>query len=117
MKGPVMPGQDFFYQAFGLDAAELRKILLMPDEFIRLRLVANWKKTPDHFKRMQPYVLKWYEAYDDVDETTKGQLTTILSENNLEKIKTVFNTTKNAGLKKFLEFHLQTEYLIQKYGK
>ena len=43
IKGTVMPGREFFWQAFGTDKSEFEAILLMPDNFIRNRLKPKWK--------------------------------------------------------------------------
>ncbi len=60
-KGPVMPGQEFFLQAFGRDAEEFRAITSMPDEFIRNRLVPNWREIGDVEGRWMPYVKEWVD--------------------------------------------------------
>jgi hypothetical protein len=38
---------------------EYTDIILMPDEFIRNRLVDNWKNIDDYDARLMPYVKDW----------------------------------------------------------
>jgi hypothetical protein len=44
MRGPVMPGKQFFLTAFGKNTREFKEILLMPEDFIRYRMKPNYKK-------------------------------------------------------------------------
>lgn len=114
-KGPVMPGADFFYQAFGRNENEFKAILSMPDDFIRNRLVQNWKKKNDHEKQWMPYVRNWMDAYFDISEKERHALTDILATNNLETMDYEYKNNTTKKVKKLLRFHLEAEDIVHEH--
>jgi hypothetical protein len=108
-KGCVMPGSDFFYQAFGETPEEFKSILLMPDEFIRNRLKVNWQRIKDASKRLKPYVKDWMEDYQILSNNEKEQLAEIIAPNDISNIQGRYHKIRNNKIKKLLERHLNTE--------
>lgn len=118
MHGPVMPGKTFFLQAFGRDSEELKSILLMPDLFIRYRLISNWKRFKSDknlVRNWTPYVRAWMKRYGLLTEGEKKELIALLSSNNLPDIKEARQATSNKKLKKMLDYHLNAEGIVAKY--
>ena len=115
MKGPVMPGKQFFEQAFGRNAEEFKNIILMPEEFIRNRLKPNWNKIKSHEKRLAPYVKKWMDIIGKLTELEKNNLVNILSENSTDNIRKNYEKTRNKKIKSLLEFHLLSKEIVAKY--
>lgn len=111
MKGPVMPGKQFFLQAFGRDKDEFKAILSMPEEFIRNRLVANWKEIDTIEGRWMPYVKDWMNEFDQLTETEKELLISIIADCNKSKIENQYNNSHNT-MKKLLEYHLEEEQIV-----
>ncbi len=117
MHGPVMPGKRFFLQAFGRNSEELKAILLMPDVFIRYRLIPNWKKYQNHdlSKQWSPYVRKWMETYNNLTEAEKEQLVDILGPNNISRVDNLIKDVSSKSVKKLLLCHLNAEDIVAKY--
>lgn len=113
-KGPVMPGAEFFYQAFGNNAEEFKAILLMPEDFIRNRVVRNWRKTKGT-RRLKPYVRNWMGVYFDLSQSEKNKLIAILSPNGKSKIGEEFNNSVSKKIKKLLGYHLNALEEVVKY--
>jgi len=111
MRGPVMPGKQFFLQAFGRDADEFKAIALMPDEFIRNRLVSNWRELDTFEARWMRYVREWMTEFAGLPFADKETLTrTIASgDNNLIQEQ---HTRSVGRLKKLLEFHLEESNIV-----
>jgi len=116
-KGPVMPGADFFYQAFGENASEFKAILSMPYDFIRYRVKRNWRRIQNRKNRLMPYVRNWMDTYFELTDSEKQELIQILSPNCIEKINDKFKENNNKKMKKLLKFHLDAEEIVKKYGK
>jgi hypothetical protein len=109
MKGSVMTGSDFFYQAFGENPEEFKSILLMPDEFIRNRVKPNWQKIKDSSRRLMPYVKKWMKDYQMLSNNEKRQLVGILAPNDKSNVHDHHDKIRNNKIKKLLGCHLNTE--------
>ncbi len=115
IKGPVMPGKDFFEQAFGADAEEFKAILLMPDEFIRNRVKPNWRKIDDRIKRLMPYTRDWMKAYRDLTKTEKKELIDASSSNKLEDIQHAIGNSTGTRVKKLLKQHIDADEIVSRY--
>ena len=113
IKGPVMPGADFFYQAFGENSEELKAILLMPDDYIRNRVVADWHNIKDRKKRLTPYIKKWLNIHGELSQEENGYLNEVLSKNIQDIRDAVKNSNKR--IKYLLECHLNAENTIAEY--
>ena len=114
MRGSVMPGADFFYQAFGETPEEFKSILLMPEEFIRNRVKPNWQKIKGRTKRLMPYVKKWRMGYQSLSIKERKALIVILADN--EKNNIHGNMIKNKKVRKLIECHLNAEDIVSKNG-
>jgi hypothetical protein len=111
MKGPVMPGKQFFMQAFGRDAEEFKAIMLMPEEFIRNRLVANWKDLDTVEARWMPYVRDWMTEFARLSSPEKEMLTRTIASADSSTLKE--HHAKSTGrFKKLLEFHLEENNIV-----
>jgi hypothetical protein len=115
IKGPVMPGKDFFEQAFGVDAEEFKAVLLMPDEFIRNRVKSNWRKIDDRIKRLMPYTRDWMKAYRDLTEEEKRELQGNISSNKLEDIQHAIGNSTSTRVKKLLKQHIDADKIVSRY--
>jgi len=118
MRGPVMPGKTFFLQAFGRDADEMKAILLMPDLFIRYRLIKNWKKfksDKDLARNWAPYVRDWMKHHHLLGESEAQELIKIVSNNSLAAIKAAKESTNNKKVIKMVDYHLNAEAHVAKY--
>ncbi len=113
-KGPVMPGSEFFYQAFGRDAEEFKAILLMPEDFIRNRVVRNWRKVRG-VKRLKPYVRNWMDIYFDLSQNEKNILIKILSPNGMSGLQEEINNSNSKKVKKLLNYYLIALEEVAKY--
>ena len=98
MKGPVMPGKQFFLQAFGRDTEEFKTILSMPEEFIRNRLVSNWKDLDSIDARWMPYVREWMTEFARLSSADKETLTRAIASGDINLI--IENHSKSAGKRK-----------------
>ena len=111
MKGPVMPGKQFFMQAFGRDIEEFKAIMSMPDDFIRNRLVPNWKELKAVEDRWMPYVREWMTEFAQLSPSERNALTLAIASSDIMVIKD--NHTKSTGrVKKLLGFHLEGNNIV-----
>ncbi|MBM4432413.1 MAG: hypothetical protein FJ025_00215 [Chloroflexi bacterium] len=111
MKGPVMPGKQFFLQAFGRDAEEFKAIASMPNEFIRNRLVSNWRDLDSIEARWMPYVREWMTEFARLSSADKETLTRAIRSGDNKLIKEQY--VKSTGrVKKLLEFHLEENNIV-----
>lgn len=111
MKGPVMPGKQFFMQAFGRDAEEFKAIMSMPDEFIRNRLVSNWKEIETVEARWMPYVKEWMNEFAQLSSSEKETLIRAIAPGDTLVVKEQYS--KSMGrVKKLLEFHLEENNIV-----
>lgn len=116
MRGPVMPGKQFFLQAFGRDAEEFSTICLMPEEFIRNRLVHDWKEKASWEDRLAPYVKDWMRIYGGLPSREKSKLVKILAPNDLTVVREAFDEGAGTrGLKCLLGFHLREKEIVAEY--
>lgn len=115
-KGPVMPGAEFFYQAFGRNPKEFRAILLMPEDFIRNRLVKDWRNISNYLSRCTPYVRDWLETFYGLNDDEKFELTSHLSNNGdiTDFLTKKIQPSSNAVLK-LLKMHIEAETIVEKY--
>lgn len=111
MKGPVMPGKQFFEQAFGRDAEEFKAIMSMPEEFIRNRLVTNWKELDSVETRWMPYVKEWMNEFARLSASDRETVTRAIAPVDNMLLKK--NYAKSTGMvKKLLEFHLEENNIV-----
>lgn len=115
IKGPVMPGREFFFQAFGRDVEEFKAIISMPDEFIRNRLVSNWKKIGALEERWMPYVKECMNTFRELSNEEKNLLIQVLGPNDKEVIKDGYNRIVNSNIRKLLKFHMEEKEIVAEY--
>ncbi len=111
MKGPVMPGKQFFLQAFGRDAEEFKAIMSMPEEFIRHRLVSDWKDLDSVEARWMPYVREWMTEFARLSSADKELLMNAIETSDNKRIQEHYAKSTN-HLKKLLEFHLEENNIV-----
>lgn len=112
MKGPVMPGKQFFQQAFGRDKDEFKAILSMPEEFIRNRLVSNWKEIGTIEGRWMPYVKNWMDQFNRLTGIEKALLVSIVVDSDKSKIKNYVANSRNGLMKRLLLNYLEEEQIV-----
>jgi len=111
MKGPVMPGKQFFQQAFGRDADEFKAIMSMPDEFIRNRLVNNWKDIDSIEARWMPYVRDWMNTFYKLPSNDIDLLIEAIGPSDKKRIEEYYVRSNN-NIKKLLEYHLEEDTIV-----
>ncbi len=111
MKGPVMPGKQFFLQAFGRDAEEFKAIMSMPDEFIRNRLVSNWKDIDSIEARWMPYVRDWMNEFSRLSSADKNLIIEAIEPSDKKRIEEYYARSTN-GVKKLLKYHLEEDTIV-----
>ncbi len=111
MKGPVMPGKQFFLQAFGRDAEEFKAIMSMPDDFIRNRLVGNWKDIDSIEARWMPYVRNWMNDFSRLSSNEKTLLIEAIEHGDKKQIENYHARSTN-GVKKLLKYHLEEDTIV-----
>jgi len=111
MRGPVMPGKQFFIQAFGRDAEEFKAIMSMPEEFIRNRLVSNWRDIDSVEARWMPYVKEWMSEFVRLSSADKDLLIAAIRSSDKKRIQECFAKSTNR-VKKLLEFHLEEDKIV-----
>lgn len=119
-KGPVMPGEEFFTQAFGENYEHFRCILSMPDDFIRNRVKANWKKIKGedkYKKRLMPYVANWEKIYFSLNKSEKDELINLIETDDLEYMRNEFLKISNTKVKELIRYHLEAKNIVNKYRK
>jgi len=116
-KGPVMPGAKFFYQAFGENAEQFKAILSMPEDFIRNRLVPNWRDINKPEKQWMPYVKHWMDGYYCLSSNERKELIDLLSSNSFGEIKVVSRNHVGKKLKKLLKYQLEAGEIVEKYKR
>ena len=100
VRGSVMPGEDFFYRAFGADLEEFFAILHMPE-----KLLMNRGREPG------PDEIDWKEQFKKLTENERKELLSILCKNKTsEKLVSVATKIKNQKLKNILEYYLPVHY-------
>jgi hypothetical protein len=112
IRGPVMPGKQFFEQAFGRNGEEFKEILSMPDDFIRNRLKKNWEKKRIYENRLMPYVKKWKQIYSKMNPSEEKELLNTLSSNDIRQITRAYGVTENKKFRKLLGFHINAKKIV-----
>jgi len=111
MKGPVMPGKQFFIQAFGRDAEEFKAIMSMPEEFIRNRLVSNWRDLDSVEARWMPYVREWMTEFARLSSADREVLIHAIGTSDIKLIQEQYDKSAN-NIKKLLELHLEENKIV-----
>jgi hypothetical protein len=111
MKGPVMPGKQFFMQAFGRDSEEFKAIMSMPEEFIRNRLVGDWRDLDSVEARWMPYVREWMTEFSRLSSADKELLMDAIGSSDNKRIQEYHAKSTNR-VKKLLEFHLEEDTIV-----
>ena len=101
----------FFQQTFGRDADEFKAIASMPNEFIRNRLVGNWRELNSFEARWTPYVREWMTEFARLSSIDKEALTDAIASDDIELIGE--NHSRSSGrVKKLLELHLEGDGIV-----
>jgi len=103
-KGIVMPGEEFFYRAFGETLEEFMQILYMPEQILMKR-----GRIPGNEERI------WFKKFNKLTRNEKNELITILCENRTRNnLKKAIAQIKNKKLKNILEMYIPKpeEYAI-----
>ncbi len=116
-KGPVMPGPDFFYQAFGINYEYFKAILLMPEDFIRKRLIKNWKKYNNLEKQWTPYVREWMETYMALNKNEHENLIEILKDNDDKIIIQEYKKKQSKKISTLLRNYINAPDIVRKYNR
>jgi len=111
MKGPVMPGKQFFIQAFGRDAEEFKAIMSMPEDFIRNRLVSNWRDLDSVEARWMPYVKEWMTEFVWLSSADREVLIHAIGTSDIKLIQEQYAKSAN-HVKKLLELHLEENKIV-----
>lgn len=114
IKGPVMPGKQFFEQAFGRSAEEFKEILLMPDEFIRNRLRKDWEKIKKYENRLMPYVKKWKKCYLSTDADEKKELLDALSMYEMCQAEKALKKTKSKKVRLLISYYIKASEIVER---
>jgi hypothetical protein len=102
-KGVVMPGEEFFYRAFGESQEEFMRILYMPEDILMKR-----------GREPGPEEVNWLNKFNKLTDNEKTELLAILSENRTRAtLKKAVMRTKNKKLKTLLELYIPQDR--QKY--
>jgi hypothetical protein len=118
MRGPVMPGKQFFLTAFGKNAREFKEILLMPDDFIRYRMKPNYKKIDQRsYDRYQPYVAKWLKTNRLMSAKEKKLLVDTLAPNDIAVIRRAIGRIKSKKVLDLLQMTIDAKDIVAKRGK
>ena len=88
---------------------------LMPDEFIRHRLVDKWKQIPDYENRWMPYVKDWMRIFFDLSLIESRHLVDILNNKDKKSIADKLNGITDKRLHQLLKFHLEEDDIVAQY--
>ncbi|HOD98187.1 MAG TPA: hypothetical protein PLU95_06485 [Syntrophales bacterium] len=95
-KGIVMPGEEFFYRAFGESEETFLRILHMPE-----RMLMSRGRVPGEEER------DWVSKFDNLTNGEKAELLTILCENRTKKnLVGTIRRNRNGQLKHILDYYL-----------
>jgi hypothetical protein len=95
-KGVVMPGQEFFYRAFGENEDEFLRILYMPEDILMRR-----------GRKMGLEEQEWWDKFSKLTEHEKEELVKILCENRTRSsLKKAATRTNNQKLKNLFELYM-----------
>ena len=96
VKGAVMPGEDFFYRAFGHNETEFKEILFMPENILMWR-----SETPKEKE------ISWTNKFRKLTPNEKDELLNILCNNQkINDLKAHIPKTQNAKIKRILEYYI-----------
>jgi len=95
VKGVVMPGEDFFYRAFGHSAEEFKRILYMPEKILMYR---------DRIPKADE--INWISQFDALTVNEKADLLSIINNNTRAKLFEAVRRTNNYKLKRILDYYL-----------
>jgi len=96
MRGSVMPGDDFFYRAFGSSTDEFITILYMPESILMNR--GRKPKTEE---------IEWYSKFSELTNNEKKELLIILCENRTKsKLAKAISRINNMKLADILDYYL-----------
>lgn len=115
LRGPVMTGKQFFEQAFGRNSEEFKSILMLPDEFIRNRLVEDWQSQKVYEDRLAPYVSEFFETYRSLPLEQRIKTESILIHNNKDLILDELREVKNEKIKFLLRSYLRDKEVVDEY--
>jgi len=115
IRGPVMPGKDFFEQAFGANIDEFLAILAMPEVFIRFRLKSNWKNIRDRHKRLMPYTRDWMDAYSELSREEQEELIGILTFKEHVAFANSCSHIESKKVLRMIKMHLDAENIVQRH--
>lgn len=94
--GVVMPGEEFFYRAFGENLEEFKRILYMPEE-----ILMNRGRTPGSEEQ------DWIGKFSRLSENEKKELLSILCENRTKSsLRKATARNKNRKLRILLEYYI-----------
>jgi len=95
VKGVVMPGEDFFYRAFGQSVEAFKKILYMPEKILMFR-----DRVP------QADESNWLKQFDALTDNERTELLSIINNNTRAKLFDAIRRTNNYKLKRILDYYL-----------
>ena len=95
VKGVVMPGEDFFYRAFGQNIEEFQKILYMPEKILMYR---DREPKADE--------ISWLNKFDALTSNEKLELLSIINNSTRAKLYEAVRQTENQKLKNILDYYL-----------
>ncbi len=90
---------------------EFKAILSMPDDFIRNRLVSNWKDIDTIEGRWMPYVRDWMSEFYQLSSVDRELLISTIASGDIRSIKNQFAKAQNS-CKKLLEYHLEADKIV-----
>ncbi len=95
MKGSVMPGEEFFYRAFGPNEKEFIRILHMPENILMYRT------------REETLIEKeWKNAFDKLTDNERKEMLAILCNDRTKAaFLSAYTATKNGKIKNILEYY------------
>ena len=99
VKGVVMPGEEFFYRAFGQNVEEFKKILYMPEKILMFR---DRKPKTDE--------ITWMRQFDALTNNERAELLAIINNNTQAKLLEAIKKTDNHKLKRILDYYLPDHF-------
>lgn len=103
VKGAVMPGEEFFYRAFGESEEEFIQILYMPEA-----ILMNRGRIPTTREK------EWIRKFENLTNSEKKHLLTTLCQNRTKRnLLNAITRTRDGKLKNILEYYVP-EYSISR---
>lgn len=97
--GVVMPGEDFFYRAFGHDVTEFKRILYMPEKILLYR-----GRVP------QGSEIEWTKQFEALTNNERAELLSIINNNTRANLLGAIRKTNDHKLKKILDYYLPDHF-------